>query len=344
MAAVSVPHGLSVRAPRPGDGAAISALWRELWDVHEGWGGYPGAKDDLTYARVQSRIEHEARARQGSVALGRHLHVVASLDGHVIGQVEGWCDRYGVDPATPSTCEVRSLIVSERARRCGAGAALLDALGRAAVFVAGGPTVLAAEVLEPNPAHSFYARCGYVPVAFNSRKSTHVAHGTAPNARVALPKDALAIAILEAALAHRRKRAGDARFDPPRAVDAAWLGAIAAHLQNGMHMPVELVALDAAGAVRASSTLVVMTLDPPFLPVRRAALTRISVDPALDPTTFVADIVELASSLASRWGAPSIEITDLGPAGTPLADATTRTGASPWSRVVTRMWLPSGPR
>ncbi len=348
MAAVSVPHGLAVRAPRAGDGAAVSALWRELWDVHEGWGGYPGAKDDLTYVRVQSRIEHEARARQGSIALGRHLHIVASIDGQVIGQVEGWSDRYGVDGTTPSTCEVRSLIVSERARRCGAGAVLLEALGRAAVAVAGGPTVLAAEVLEPNPAHSFYARCGYLPVAFNLRKSTSPSHqgrtSAAVNARIAQPKDALAIAILEAALAHRRKRAGDARFDPPRAVDAAWLGAIAAHLQTGTHMPVELVALDGAGAVRASGTLVVMTLDPPFLPVRRAALTRVSVDPAIDPTSLVADLVELASSIASRWGAETIEITDLGPPGSPLSDAASRAGGRPWSRVVTRGWLPTTPR
>lgn len=352
MAAVSVPHGLSVRAPRPGDGAAVSALWRELWDVHEGWGGYPGAKDDLTYARVQSRIEHEARARQGSVALGRHLHLVASVDGQVVGQVEGWSDRYGVDASTPSTCEVRSLIVSERARRCGAGAALLDALGRAAVLVAGGPTALAAEVLEPNPAHSFYAKCGYAPVAFNLRKTSTLYGGEAsriapgaiaPNARVAQPRDALAIAILEAALAHRRKRLGDARFDPPRAVDAAWLGAITAHLQSGAHMPIEIVALDPAGAVRASATLVVMTLDPPFLPVRRAALTRVSVDPALDPTPLVASLVDLAVMIAARWGSEAIEITDLGPPGSPLHEAASRTGATPWSRVVTRLWLPSGP-
>jgi GNAT superfamily N-acetyltransferase len=344
MAALSVPRGsaasrLHVRAPRPGDGAAIAALWRELWDVHESWGGYPGAKDDLTYARVQTRIEHEARARQGSVALGRHLHLVATLDGEVIGQVEGWSDRYGVDPSTPATCEVRSLIVMPRARRCGAGAALLERLGRAAVEHAAGPSVLAAEVLEPNPAHSFYARCGYLPVAYNLRRSTAHAGAAWPSyARVAQPRDALPIAILEAALAQRRKQVGDVRFDPPRAVDAAWLGAITAHLQLGAQMPVDLVALDAAGAVRASATLLVMTLDPPFLPVRRAALTRVSVDPALDPTPLVGQVVELAVRIASRWGSTTMEITDLGPPGSALYDAAVYAGATPWSRVVTRVW------
>ncbi len=339
MAALTVPSRVVVRAPRPGDGAAIAALWRELWDVHENWGGYPGAKDELTYARVQSRIEHEARARQGSVSLGRHLHLVAALDGEVVGQVEGWSDRYGIDPATPATCEVRSLIVMPQARNCGAGAALLEGLGRAALDHAGGPTVLAAEVLEPNPAHTFYARCGYAPVAYNVRRAAARTKDAWPaRARVAQPRDALAIAILEAALAQRRKRAGDARFDPPRAVDAAWLGAITAHLQTGSQMPVDLVALDAQNAARASATLLVMTLDPPFLPVRRAALTRISVDPALDPAPLVAELVELGVQIAARWGAATVEITDLPVPGTPLHDAALATGATPWSRVVTRAW------
>ena len=344
MAAVSAASRVHVRAPRPGDGAAVAALWRELWDVHESWGGYPGAKDDLTYIRVQTRIEHEARARQGSIVLGRHLHLVATLDGQVVGQVEGWSDRYGIDPTTPSTCEVRSLIVNERARNCGAGAALLEGLGRAAVECTASPTVLAAEVLEPNPAHTFYAKCGYVHVAYNLRKST-----TSPNdkwperARVAQPRDALAIAILEAALANRRKRLGDMRFDPPRAVDAAWLGAITAHLQNASQMPVDVVALDAQGAVRASATLLVMTLDPPFLPVRRAALTRASVDPALDPTPLVESLVDFASRVSARWGAQTLEITDLGPPGSPIHEAAVRAGARPWSRVVTRLWHPARP-
>jgi len=339
MAAVSATSRVHVRAPRPGDGGAIAALWRELWDVHETWGGYPGAKDDLTYARVQMRIEHEARARQGSIALGRHLHLVATLDGQVVGQVEGWSDRYGVDPQTPSTCEVRSLVVAPSARFCGAGAALLEGLGCAAIDCAAGPAALVAEVLEPNPAHAFYARCGYTPVGYTLRKSTTLAAaaGSIP-ARVAQPRDALAIAILEAALAERRKRAGDLRFDPPRAVDAAWLGAIAGHLQSGSQMPIDVVALDALGAVRASATLVVMTLDPPFLPVRRAALTRTTVDPALDPAPLVATLVAFGAVVAARWGAPTLEITDLGAPGTPLHDAVLRTGATPWSRLVMRLW------
>ena len=31
-----------VRAAQPGEGAKIASLWRELWDLHEAWGGYAG--------------------------------------------------------------------------------------------------------------------------------------------------------------------------------------------------------------------------------------------------------------------------------------------------------------
>ncbi len=259
----------------------------------------------------------------------------------VVGQVEGWIDRHGVDPSTPTTCEVRSLIVSERARKCGAGAALLDALGRAAVLVAGGPTVLAAEVLEPNPAHAFYAKCGYVPVSFNLRKSTQAPSVTVRETRASpQPRDALAIAMLEAALAHRRKRLGDARFDPPRAVDAAWLGAIAAHLaERRRHMPVEIVALDPAGAVRASATLVVMTLDPPFLPVRRAALGALQRRPrarsraAHVPRSSILGVTDRGASAAQRRSSS----TDLTVRPASRFTKLRSRGARPWSRVVTRL-------
>ena len=98
------------------------------------------------------------------------------------------------------------------------------------------------------------------------------------------------------------------------------------------------MAVDAWNAVRASATLVVMTLDPPFLPIRRAALTRMSIDPALEPTPLMASIVALAEDVSARWGATTLELTDLGPPGAPLHQAALRTGATPWSRLVTRVW------
>src|SRR5215469_5318259 len=154
MAALSRPDRVTVRGPLPGEGVGIAALWRELWDAHEAWGGYPGTRDPRVYADVARRLDDDARVRGGHPILGRHVHLVADLGGVVCGQVEGWFERHGIDPSTPFTCEVRSLVVSDWARRLGAGRALLDGLASAARSLArGAPCLLAAEVLEPNPAH-----------------------------------------------------------------------------------------------------------------------------------------------------------------------------------------------
>lgn len=40
MFALSRPERVSVRATIPGEGIAVAALWRELWEAHEAWGGY----------------------------------------------------------------------------------------------------------------------------------------------------------------------------------------------------------------------------------------------------------------------------------------------------------------
>src|SRR5205085_1405110 len=129
MAPVTRSAQVVVRAARPGEGGAVAGLWRELWDAHESWGGYPGSRDTRVYAQIAARLDDDARVRAGQVMLGRHAHLVAEIGGAVCGQVEGWLDQLGVSPSTPITCEVRSLIVSERARRSGAGRALLDTLG-----------------------------------------------------------------------------------------------------------------------------------------------------------------------------------------------------------------------
>jgi hypothetical protein len=205
----------------------------------------------------------------------------------------------------------------------------------------GSAVVLAAEVLEPNPAHGFYAKCAYAPVSYNQRIATSVgaaapvgAHGIA--ARIADPRDALAIALLEATLAARRRAAGDMRFDRPRAVDATVVGGIAAHLgRASAGEPSELVAVDSRGDLRGSATLGVALLEPPFLPVKRAILGRFAIDPACDPRACVAALVALGSRLAAARGAPTMELTDLTPpGGGTLYEAGLGTGARPWSRVV----------
>ncbi|MBV9945512.1 MAG: hypothetical protein JOZ69_01535, partial [Myxococcales bacterium] len=116
MAALTRSSGVSVRAAIPGEGATVAGLWRELWEAHEGWGGYPGSRDPRVYAQLAHRLDDDARVRAGHPILGRHVHLIADVGGVACGQVEGWFERHGVDVGTPFTCEVRSLVVTERAR------------------------------------------------------------------------------------------------------------------------------------------------------------------------------------------------------------------------------------
>jgi len=342
MAAVRQAHSVAVRAANPDEGRTIAGLWRELWDAHEAWGGYAGTRDQRVYDQLSHRLAEDARVRGGQPILGRHIHLVAAGDSGVIGQVEGWFERHGVDEATPFTCEVRSLIVSSHARERGAGRALLEGLaGVARQLSRGAPVVLAAEVLEPNPAHAFYGNVGYTPVSWTGRVVTEGAPDASPYdpyfARVATPNDALPIALLDPALAARRRSQGDIRFDRPRAVDATFVGALAAHLARpAASDQSELVAVDQGGVVRASASLTVMSLDPPFLPARRGLLGRFAVDPALDPRPLVASLVRLGRKLAFLRGAATLELTDLDPPGGALYEGVMQVGAVPWSRIVER--------
>ncbi len=347
MAALTRPTRGSVRAAGVGEGTAIAALWRELWEAHEAWGGYPGARDPRVYASLARRLDDDARARAGHPILGRHIHLVCDLGGVACAQVEGWLEQHGMDTATPLTCEVRSLVVAERARRLGAGRALLDALARAAGKLAGGaPCVLAAEVLERNPAHAFYARVGYSPVAWSTRIEAEA--GAAIGglskgfmARLAVPRDALALARLESMLAARRQACGDARFDRPRTLDATFVAAIGAHLaaenHSSLREPATIVVVDQAGRVRGAASFTVHSLEPPFVPMRRALVGRFALDVASPPLPLVAPLVALACQLGRTNGAMHVEVTDLSGPGTALYDAALATGAQAWSRVVLKI-------
>ena len=87
MAAVIRPKGISVRGARPGEGRLIAELWRELWDAHEGWGGYRASHDDRIYDELAGRLDEDARVRASHPVLGRHVHLVASNGGRVAGQM-----------------------------------------------------------------------------------------------------------------------------------------------------------------------------------------------------------------------------------------------------------------
>lgn len=343
MAAVTKAPEVVVRGARPDEGRVIAALWRELWDAHEAWGGYAGTRDPRVYEQLAARLSEDARVRGGQPVLGRHIHLVAETDLGVIGQVEGWFERHGVDTTTLQTCEVRSLIVSSRTRSRGVGRALLDALAQVARHMSrGAPVIMAAEVLEPNPAHAFYAKVGYAPVSWTARVATDDGAGASGGpwtARLATPDDALSIAMLDPALAARRRAQGDVRFDRPRAVDATFVGALAAHLARpaGALDQCELVAVGNDGVVRATASLSVMSLDPPFVPTRRGLLGRFAVDPALDPRALMAPLVRLGRRLASTRGAGKLELTDLDPPRSPLHEAALAAGARPWSRILERL-------
>lgn len=338
---------MRVRAPVPEDGAGLAALWKHLWDVHESWGSYPGSPDPAVYGDLAVRLAEEARARGSRALSGRHVHLVAVREGEgrgePLGQVEGWIDRHGVDTRTKWTCEVRSLVVAENGRHLGAARALLAALAdvaRDAVHRA--PAVLAAEVLDANPAMAFYRKLGFRMPAHSVRIRTSAARDVpSPRpARVAVPDDALCLAFLEGNLSERRRLAGDDRFDRPRALDAALVDAISLHLamasRRGTTEPAELVAVDPKNVPRASATLAFATLDPPFLPGVRAVLSRVAVDASVDPRLVLPGLVALAGRLARLAGAEHLEIVDLPPPRTPIHDTFVAVGATVWSCVALR--------
>ena len=345
MAALVQPAAVRVRAAIPGEGRAIADLWRELWEAHEAWGGYPGSRDPRAYEQLAQRLDEDARVRAGNPILGRHVHLVAEAHGIPCGQVEGWFEQHGIDTSTPFTCEVRSLIVAWRARGLGAGRALLDTLANASRKLSrGAPCVLAAEVLERNPAHSFYARVGYSPVAWSARIEAEAGAAIHPDpfcARLAVPRDAIAVARLETMLATRRRASGDARFDRPRALDATFVAAIAAQLASeapaSLREPAVLVVTDGAGIVRGAASFTVHSLEPPFAPMRRALVGRFALDTACSAAPLFVPLVALACRLALSRGAAQVELTDLPPPGTELHEAALATGARAWSRVVTKL-------
>ena len=336
-----------VRAARPGEGLAIAALWRELWDAHQGWGGYPGSRDTTVYLRLANRLNEDARVRAGRPLLGSHAHLIAEVEGTPCGQVEGWLERRGPGASAPVLCEVRSLVVTARARGYGVGRALIDTIEQTAQELGpGAPSVLAAEVLEPNPARAFYAKTGFTPVAWSAwidpaegARAAAARSSGAFVARGAGAADAAAVSRLEGALLDRRRAAGDLRFEPPRAIDATMLSAIAAHLAADAEEPGDaatMVAVDRAGTVRGAASIMVQTLDPPFVPGRRCLVGRFAFDPACPAGALFAPLVSLGCRFAEARGAARVELTDLSAPGTDLYEAALAIGARPWSHIVQR--------
>jgi GNAT superfamily N-acetyltransferase len=321
-----------IRAPRLRDGAEVAALWRELWDLHTGWGGYKGSAEPAIYTHLATRLENDFRHRQEQTLEGAHIHLVALEKDRIVGQVEGWLERYGERSETHTTCEVRSLVVGQAGRGLGIGRQLLETLGRVSVAESGRPVVMVAEVLTKNPALQFYQRMGF-SISSLSRKLSRPP-SPAVFARPAGASDAFAVGLLSEHLARERRKRGDLRFDPPASLDAARVSAIAVYLRQQNSSAVDHIAFAPDGTAIGTATLSTTSLDPPFLPQRRAALGRFALsDSRLAQKAFSA-LIASAWQDAQTHGATFIELTELTEAPTPTLTYAVELGTEPWSTIV----------
>ena len=261
------------------------------------------------YARVASRLDEDARVRAGRPVLGSHAHLVAELDGAPCGQVEGWLERRGSGASGPS--RLRGALARRRsdaravwgrAARCSTAGGTAQALAPAA------PCVLAAEVLEPNPAHAFYARVGFAARGLERvRRSCGRRAGTGKERRRA-----------RRAAGRCARRIGRlaARGNPGRPPTRGGRSALRAAARHRRHPPrrpsprtsrptraskatsATIVAVDREGRVRGAASVIVQTLEPPFLAVRRSLVGRFALDPACPPLALLVPLVALACRFA----------------------------------------------
>jgi GNAT superfamily N-acetyltransferase len=341
MAGVAL--AVTVRAPRQGDGTAVAALWKNLWDLHASWGGYPGSATPLVYERLAAKLDQDFYHRRELIAEGSHLHIVAAnVAGEIVGQVEGWLERYGERADTAFTCEVRSLIVAEHYRGQSVGALLLSKLAQIAKSIANTKVVLVAEVLSQNPAHAFYARQGFTSLSTTLKFDAPPKEGRGKDvasfrARPAEARDAFALALLDAQLARERRARSDIRFDGPTAIDAARVAAIATHLRSPDPFPTDLVIQDNENVLFGAASLALMALDPPFVPVRRAALGRIILTPSASPKDALCALLRAAYAEADSRGARFLEVTDLSAHGMGTLNLAISLGGSSWSEIVAKV-------
>ena len=227
----------SACAPRtPNEGRTIAGLWRELWDAHEAWGGYAGTRDARVYEQLAQRLSEDARVRGGQPVLGRHIHLVAAAErrrrrsgrGLVRASRRRRGDAVHVRGALAhrlvARAHARRRPRAARGARRGRAPAEPRRAGRARGR--GARAESRTRVLRERR-----LRARVVDGAHRDRRRRRRRRRSSPYAaRVATPNDALPIALLDPALAARRRAQGDVRFDRPRAVDATFVGALAAHL------------------------------------------------------------------------------------------------------------------
>ena len=338
-------------APRePGEGRAVAALWRELWDAHEAWGGYPGSRDD---ARLRAA---RAAARRGRARPRRPARARASRAPDRDVARRTWPGRSRVVRAPRhrrlDAVHVRGALAHRARARAsrGVGRALLDELAQ--VGAAHGART--ARSSSPRRCSSRTRRTpstrsvGYSPVSWNQRIVTSLGAagpvgGQGMAARVATARDALADRGARVDARRAAARGGRRALQSPargrrdrRDADRRAPRGAAAHGE-----PCELVAVDSRRRrARVGDARRPHSLEPPFLPVKRALLGRFAIDPACDPSR----VRRLARGARLRaWprrAAPRRWSSRISPR---RARRSTRrrcaTGAGPWSRVVERARL-----
>ena len=300
-----------VRAVDARDAPALLRLHRELWIDHDLRGGMPAAREEDVWQAYGLVLERQLAHRDGrrspaGAFEGKLGHLVGEYDGRVVGQVEVYLDRFGFHPRTPHIAELRSLIVTQDARGCGLGAALVREAAAAARGRAGDVTLVAAEVLARNEALTFYDRLGFRTLERLSAISSPPPKSAEFVVRSARTSDAADLTVLDHQARVRRHAWGDPRFDPPSggvgadlirliadgiALDDAQRGSEPGRLRE------ELLVRDRSGRARAAAYLVASPLGPPFAPVVRAEIARIAADPD-DPISLAAADAVVAEAFA----------------------------------------------
>lgn len=335
-----------VRGVDAKDAPALLALHRELWIDHDERGGMPAAREDSVWQSygelLQSQLAHrDGRRSPAATFEGKLGHFVVEHRGEVVGQVEVYVDRYGMSPRTPHVAELRSLIVSPRARGLGLGAALVREVARVVHHRAGRRTLVAAEVLARNEALRFYDRLGFRTL------ERLVALSESPPATLAVEpidlRDAEDLAYLDHDARRRRAEWGDPRFDAPVPPTPELVRMIEAGISQDLiqlahsdptRLREELVAHDARGRAVAAGNLMASILGVPFAPQARAEITRLAAEPD-DPVAHAGalSVVAEALSRARAFGAHEllVRLPFLHPLGEVLAELT---GARPFSWIL----------
>ena len=298
MAALTRPARVVVRAASPGEGAAVAALWRELWDAHEAWGGYPGSRD----ARVYAQLAHAARRRRARARRAPRPRPPRPPRGRPRRRCPAARSRGGsIATASTAPVHVRGALAHRRRARSAASAPAARCSTRsrdaARTLSRGAPVRPRRRGARAEPrarllrARRLRARR---VVRAHRRRRGRWPLGRRAGARVAVPQDALAIALPRGhprrPAPRRRRRAlrSPARGGrdprrrhrrPPRH----------AHRRASLRDPSTLVAVDAPASVRGRRELHRRTRSSrPSSPCGAPCSGASRVDPALPGSLFVA--------------------------------------------------------